>query len=195
MKLQGWEAVIFYVLAVMTLVMGVLVVTARIAVHSALFLISALVNVALLFILLRSEFVAGVQILVYVGGVMVLFLFVIMLVQTRAEEESRVRLYTSQMGWAVGIAIMLALSVFFAIQPAQGAFRPPDSAVASQTAADSGRLTGAGAGTISSDTQEVGEALYKQAALPFEIASLLLLVAIVGAVLLARGTKQEKLYD
>ncbi len=195
MKLQGWEAVIFYVLAVMTLVMGVLVVTARLAVHSALFLISALVNVALLFILLRSEFVAGVQILVYVGGVMVLFLFVIMLVQTRAEEESRVRLYTSQMGWAVAISIMLALSVFFAIQPAQGAFRPPDSVVASQAAADSGRLTGAGAGAISSDTQNVGEALYKQAALPFEIASLLLLVAIVGAVLLARGTKQEKLYD
>ncbi|HKG21540.1 MAG TPA: NADH-quinone oxidoreductase subunit J, partial [Blastocatellia bacterium] len=71
MKLHGWEALIFYVLAVMTLVMGVLVVTARVAVHSALFLISALVNVALLFILLRSEFVAGVQILVYVGGVMV----------------------------------------------------------------------------------------------------------------------------
>lgn len=195
MKLQGWEAVIFYVLAVMTLVMGVLVVTARVAVHSALFLISALVNVALLFILLRSEFVAGVQILVYVGGVMVLFLFVIMLVQTRAEEESRVQLYTSQMGWAVGIAIMLALSVFFAIQPAQGAFRPPDSVVAAQAAADSGRPANAGAGGISSDTQNVGEALYKQAALPFEIASLLLLVAIVGAVLLARGTKQEKLYD
>ncbi|HYP28489.1 MAG TPA: NADH-quinone oxidoreductase subunit J [Blastocatellia bacterium] len=197
MKLQGWEAVIFYVLAVMTLVMGVLVVTARVAVHSALFLISTLVNVALLFILLRSEFVAGVQILVYVGGVMVLFLFVIMLVQTRAEEESQVKLYTSQMGWAVGIAIMLALSVFFAIQPAQGAFRPPDSVVASQAASDSGNLTGqrSGAGSTSSDTQNVGEALYKQAALPFEIASLLLLVAIVGAVLLARGTKQEKLHD
>ncbi|HKY03923.1 MAG TPA: NADH-quinone oxidoreductase subunit J, partial [Blastocatellia bacterium] len=70
MQLQGWEAVLFYLLAILTLVMGVLVVTARLAVHSALFLISALVNVALLFILLRSEFVAGVQILVYVGGVM-----------------------------------------------------------------------------------------------------------------------------
>jgi NADH-quinone oxidoreductase subunit J len=195
MKLQGWEAVIFYVLAVMTLVMGVLVVTARVAVHSALFLISALVNIAFLFILLRSEFVAGVQILVYVGGVMVLFLFVIMLVQTRAEEEARVQLYTGQMSWGVGVAILLALSVFFAIQPAQGAFRPPDSVVANQAVVDSGRPTGAGAGYISSDTQNVGEALYKQAALPFEIASLLLLVAIVGAVLLARGTKQEKLYD
>jgi len=83
-QLHGWEAVLFYVLAFLTLIMGVFVVTARLAVHSALFLISTLVNIALLFILLRAEFVAGVQILVYVGGVMVLFLFVIMLVQTRA---------------------------------------------------------------------------------------------------------------
>ena len=70
MQLHGWEAALFYVLAIMTLFMAVFVVTARVAVHSALFLISTLVNVALLFILLRAEFVAGVQILVYVGGVM-----------------------------------------------------------------------------------------------------------------------------
>jgi len=71
MQLLGWEAGLFYVLAIMTLFMAVFVVTARVAVHSALFLISTLVNVALLFILLRAAFVAGVQILVYVGGVMV----------------------------------------------------------------------------------------------------------------------------
>jgi NADH-quinone oxidoreductase subunit J len=94
MQLHDWEAVLFYVLAFSTLIMGVLVVSARLAVHSALFLIGTLVNIALLFILLRAEFVAGVQILVYVGGVMVLFLFVIMLVQTRAEEEAKVKLYT-----------------------------------------------------------------------------------------------------
>ena len=63
MQLHGWEGVLFYVLAIMTLFMAVFVVTARVAVHSALFLIATLVNVALLFILLRAEFVAGVQIL------------------------------------------------------------------------------------------------------------------------------------
>ena len=124
MQLHGWEAALFYVLAIMTLFMAVFVVTARVAVHSALFLISTLVNVALLFILLHAEFVAGVQILVYVGGVMVLFLFVIMLVQTRAEEESRVRLYTGQTWPAVIIALLLAVSFYFAMNPAQGAFRP-----------------------------------------------------------------------
>jgi len=194
MQLQGLEAILFYVLAVMTLFMGVYVVTARLAIHSALFLIATLVNVALLFILLRAEFVAGVQILVYVGGVMVLFLFVIMLVQTRAEEQDRVQLYNKQMWFAVIVAFMLAVSFFFAMQPAQFAYRPPQNA--EQQIRDEGVRSESGAGLrVSSDTEDVGEALYKKAALPFEIASLLLLVAIVGAVLLARGTKQEKLYD
>lgn len=193
MQLHGWEAALFYVLAIMTLFMAVFVVTARVAVHSALFLISTLVNVALLFILLRAEFVAGVQILVYVGGVMVLFLFVIMFVQTRAEEESRVRLYTGQTWPAVILALMLAGSFYFAMSPAQGAFRPPEG---TQGVAEISERASAGAGlNISKDTQAVGEQLYRQAALPFEIASLLLLVAMVGAVLLARGTKQEKYYE
>ena len=187
MQLHGWEGVLFYVLAIMTLFMAVFVVTARVAVHSALFLISTLVNIALLFILLRAEFVAGVQILVYVGGVMVLFLFVIMLVQTRAEEEARVKLYTGQTWPAVIIALLLAVSFYFAMNPAQAAFRP--SADAAATVADAGARSGSGAGYVSQDTQQVGEALYRKAALPFEIASLLLLVAMVGAVLLARGTK------
>jgi NADH-quinone oxidoreductase subunit J len=193
MQLQGWEALLFYVLAFMTLIMGVMVVTARIAVHSALFLISALVNMALIFILLRAEFVAGVQILVYVGGVMVLFLFVIMLVQTRAEEESRVKLYTGQATLAVIVAAVLAITFLAALRPAQIAFQPAQSPSMAAVNSDPSQ---AGAGvSVSRDTQRVGEALYKEAALPFEIASILLLVAIVGAVMLARGAKQEKLYD
>ncbi len=198
MQLHGWEAILFYVLAIMTLFMAVFVVTARVAVHSALFLISTLVNVALLFILLRAEFVAGVQILVYVGGVMVLFLFVIMLVQTRAEEEARVRLYTGQTWPAVIIALLLAVAFYFAMNPAQSAFRPAEVAAATATQAppETGERVQAGAGqNISRDTQTVGHALYTDAALPFEVASLLLLVAMIGAVLLARGTKQEKYYE
>lgn len=196
MQLHGWEGVLFYVLAIMTLFMAVFVVTARIAVHSALFLIATLVNIALMFILLRAEFVAGVQILVYVGGVMVLFLFVIMLVQTRAEEESRVQLYTKQTWPAVIVALLLAVSFYFAMNPAQAAFRPSADAGATTMPADTGERSNAGAGYyISEDTEQVGDALYRKAALPFEIASVLLLVAMVGAVLLARGTKQEKYYE
>ena len=191
MQLQGWEALLFFLLAILTLFMGVFVVSARVAVHSALCLISTLVNVAFLFILLRAEFVAGVQILVYVGGVMVLFLFVIMLVQTRAEEESRVKLYTGQMAPAVVVSILLACAFFSSIFVAQAGFKPPNRTAIPEIQ----EAATAGTGAISKDTQSVGEALYRQAALPFEIASLLLLVAIVGAVLLARAAKKEKIYE
>ena len=93
MILSGWEAIFFWVFAVAALVAGLLTIMARNAVHSALFLISTLVSVAALFILLGAEFIAGVQILVYVGGVMVLFLFVIMLVNVGAEERSQEELF------------------------------------------------------------------------------------------------------
>jgi len=155
MQLHGWEAALFYVLALLTLVMAIFVVTARIAVHCALFLISALVNIALLFILLRAEFVAGVQILVYVGGVMVLFLFVLMLVQTRAEEEARVKLYTGQSVAAVIVAGLLAISFYFAVLPAQPAFRPPEPPEGAKVTApvEAGEASAAGSGLISKDTK------------------------------------------
>src|SRR5712664_2459620 len=87
MILSGWEAVFFWIFAIAAIFAGLLTVMARNTVHSALFLISTLMSVAALFILQGAEFIAGVQILVYVGGVMVLFLFVIMLVNVGAEER------------------------------------------------------------------------------------------------------------
>src|SRR5215204_7193769 len=96
MVLQGWESVFFWVFALAALVAGLLTVMARNAVHSALFLISSLVSVAALFVLAGAEFIAGVQILVYVGGVMVLFLFVIMLVNVSAEEMGREEIFNNQ---------------------------------------------------------------------------------------------------
>src|SRR6476660_6993307 len=86
MILSGWETVFFWIFSITAIIAALLTVMARNAVHSALFLISSLVSVGALFILLGAEFIAGVQILVYVGGVMVLFLFVIMLVNVGAEE-------------------------------------------------------------------------------------------------------------
>src|SRR4028118_317055 len=87
MMLAGWEAVFFWVFAIAALVAALLTILAQNAVHSALFLTSTPVAVAALYVLLGAEFIAGVQILVYVGGVMVLFLFVIMLVNVGAEER------------------------------------------------------------------------------------------------------------
>ena len=78
MPLSSYESVFFWIFGITAIFAGLLTVMAKNAVHSALFLISSLVSVAALFVLSGAEFIAGVQILVYVGGVMVLFLFVIM---------------------------------------------------------------------------------------------------------------------
>jgi NADH-quinone oxidoreductase subunit J len=199
MVLQGWESVFFWVFALAALVAGLLTVMARNAVHSALFLISALVSVAALFVLLGAEFIAGVQILVYVGGVMVLFLFVIMLVNVGAEEREQEELFNrpAQVTAAVCFAALLVLGLFVAINQSAGRFAPAEG----QEAA-SARAAGAGlrpaetrVSAISEDTQRVGASLYRYGGLPFEIASVLLLVAIVGSVLLARTSRQELAAD
>ena len=96
MPLSGYEALFFWIFGLAAIFAGLLTVMARNAVHSALFLISSLVSVAALFILARAEFIAGVQILVYVGGVMVLFLFVIMLVNVGAEERGTEEIFNNQ---------------------------------------------------------------------------------------------------
>ncbi|MET0622725.1 MAG: NADH-quinone oxidoreductase subunit J [Pyrinomonadaceae bacterium] len=199
MVLHGWESVFFWVFALAALVAGLLTVMARNAVHSALFLISALVSVAALFVLLGAEFIAGVQILVYVGGVMVLFLFVIMLVNVGAEEREQEELFNhpAQVTAAVCFAALLVFGLFYAINQSAGRFLPDANEEALAAAARGERLRRAETrvSNISEDTQRVGSSLYRYGALPFEIASVLLLVAIVGSVLLARTAKQELAAD
>lgn len=208
MILSGWEAVFFWVFAIAALVAGLLTVMARNAVHSALFLISALVSVAALFVLLGAEFIAGVQILVYVGGVMVLFLFVIMLVNVSAEEGGREELFNRprQVGAALFFSAVLVFGLIYAINTSAVQFQPPG---AGQTLAERAaehdearraeerglRLAATGTSKISLDTQQVGGSLFRYGGLPFEIASVLLLVAIVGSVLLARTARQEAAAD
>src|SRR5216684_1008937 len=117
MILSGWEAVFFWVFSIAAILAGLLTVTARNAIHSALFLISSLVSIAALFILLGAEFIAGVQILVYVGGVMVLFIFVIMLVNVGAEEEARVSIFNrpAQVAAALIFSFLLIGGLLYAI--------------------------------------------------------------------------------
>jgi NADH-quinone oxidoreductase subunit J len=208
MVLSGWESVFFWVFALSALVAGLLTVMARNAVHSALFLISALVSVAALFILLGAEFIAGVQILVYVGGVMVLFLFVIMLVNVAAEERGGEELFnrTPQVTAAVCFAALLFFGLFYAVNKSAGQFAAggagEDAPVRAEAQEQARRARESalrpaetGVARISEDTQRIGGSLYRYGGLPFEIASVLLLVAIVGSVLLARTTKQELAAD
>jgi NADH-quinone oxidoreductase subunit J len=165
------EAILFYILAAIVLSFAVMTVSARNPVRSALYLISALIGVAGLFLLQKAEFVAAVQILVYVGGIMVLFLFVIMLVNVRETvvEPRAVR------QWKIGLllaGVLAAELVFFLTTGAEFFKREvePATIVQAQTM----------------NTESVGTVLYTTYLLPFEIASVLLLVAIVGAVVLAK---------
>lgn len=157
----------FYLLAGLAIASGVLVITRRNPVHSALALILTLLSLAGLYLMLYAPFVAGVQIILYVGGIMVLFLFVIMLVNLeRSEKEKQ---FNQQ--WIAGVAAALALGALFVSIYWKGhdIFPLPMKLPAE-----------------SDNTQRVGEMLYSNYMFPFEIASLLLLVAIIGAVVMAK---------
>jgi NADH-quinone oxidoreductase subunit J len=161
----------FYLLAGTMIIGGVLVITRKNAVHSALALITALLAQAGLYLMLYAPFVAGVQIILYAGGIMVLFLFVIMLISI--ERTQKERQFNKQ--WLVGIAAAAALGGLFISVYTKGKSLFPE-----------GRLAyGEG-----QNVQYVAALLYdKQQGIymfSFEIASLLLLVAIIGAVVMAK---------
>ena len=157
----------FYFLAIMAIVSATFVITRRNPVHAALSLIVTLLSLAGFYLMLYAPFVAGVQIVLYAGGIMVLFLFVIMLVNL----EQNIREYQFNRQWLVGIAAALALGalLLFVYQRGYDIF-PRTFAAIPET----------------QNTQQIGLALYGNYMLPFEIASLLLLVAIVGAVVMAK---------
>jgi NADH-quinone oxidoreductase subunit J len=203
MTLSGWESIFFWVFAIAAIFAALLTVMARNAVHSALFLISSLVSIAALFILLGAEFIAGVQILVYVGGVMVLFLFVIMLVNVGAEEAGTAAIFNRrpQVAAALVFSLLLVVGLLFAIQRGYQGLQTRDEArlkqaAATQQAQQESMDPGAtGVSRVTKETERVGLSLYTYASLPFEIASVLLLVAIIGSVMLARTLKQEAAVD
>jgi NADH-quinone oxidoreductase subunit J len=159
------EMVVFGILAAVAVAAGVGVIAQRSAVRSALFLLVNFCCLAGLYILLNAQFVAVVQVIVYAGAVVVLFLFVVMLLGVeRAEEAPDARRY--QWIAAVLLGVLLLAGMVWALIPAgretMQALSPTDN------------------------VQEIGAALLTQFAIPFELASVVLLVAIIGAVVLAR---------
>jgi len=203
MILSGWESVFFWVFSIAAIFAGLLTVMARNTIHSALFLISSLVSVAALFILLHAEFIAGVQILVYVGGVMVLFLFVIMLVNVGSEERGAEEIFNRprQVTVSVIFCALLVAGLIAAVNEGYKGFLRRDGSRIDSAAADaetrnqSLEKSATGSSRITNDTGRLGGVLYRFGSLPFEIASVLLLVAIVGSVMLARTLKQEAAVD
>jgi NADH-quinone oxidoreductase subunit J len=164
----------FYLLAATMIVGGVLVITRKNAVHSAMALITTLLAQAALYLMLYAPFVAGVQIILYAGGIMVLFLFVIMLISI--ERNLKERQFNKQ--WLIGIVAAGALGGLF---------------ITVYTATTRGRVLfpeGRMSYVESSNTQAIASLLFDLRSgtymFAFEIASLLLLVAIIGAVVMAK---------
>lgn len=162
--------VFFYLFATVILASAILCVTARNAIHSAIFLIGTLLGVAGLYLHLHAEFLAGVQVILYVGGIMVLFLFVIMLVNL--DQSLREDIFSHQ--WKIGLGAVVVLGGELAWFVSKGGVSLPERAPEVTSSATLGNV------------QQVGDVIFQNYLMPFEIASILLLVAMVGAVVLAK---------
>ena len=166
------EKILFLVFAALAVMGGIGTITRRNVVHGLLFLVFTFLNVAAIFFLSQAYFLAVVQILVYAGAIMVLFFFVIMLLNLRTFQQEE-QTHRKQRWVALGLSV-LVLAEFVVVlagitfASAHGGFSPE-------------AIAEAGGGT-----KAFGEALFNQMLLPFEVASVVLLVAMVGAIILVR---------
>ena len=163
------EQIVFYGLAFFLVGASVLAVTVRNIFHAATYLIVALFAVAGFFILLHAEFLAAVQILIYVGAVAILMIFAVML--TSRLTDVRLRAQNEQVGTGLVVALMLFVAVCFCIWSTRW---PHDTA---PMAADNVRA--------------VGRLIMTEYVLPFEIVSVLLLAAMIGAIVIAAKEKDK----
>lgn len=161
------EAVAFYVAAALILGFAVLVITAKSSVHSVIFLVLNFLSVAGLYVLLQAQFLAVIQVLVYAGGIVVLYLFVVMLVRLKGPDEGLGHdpRRLGKLGVVLGLAVLAELVAI----GTYGWARP----------AETGTLAAA-------NVEQIGWALYTDYLIPFEVASVLLLVAMIGAIVLAK---------
>ena len=170
------EQQFFILLALVAIGTGLLVVVARNPIHSALSLVACFVQIAALFVLLGSPFLAVIQIFVYVGAIMVLFLFVIMMLDVRKEAHGRF----IQKGVIPTVIVLVALAseLLFLLSQSERLH----AVMASQTVIGD------------EPTKQLSLTLFRDFLLPFEVASVILLVALIGAVVLAKtnGRNEQK---
>ena len=167
------EAIAFYFIAACILGFAVLVVSTKDTVHSVLFLVLDFLFVAALYVLLGAQFLAAIQVLVYAGGIVVLYLFVVMLVNLKRPPEAHSDPHRrTKLGFGLSAAVLIELGAIAALAYA----RPGAAAAAPATPAL----------PVAGNTEQVGWLLYTNYLIPFEIASMLLLVAMIGAIVLAK---------
>jgi NADH-quinone oxidoreductase subunit J len=184
---------VFLVIGTIAVGASILVVAMRNPVHSAVFLLLTFLCVAVLFVLRSAEFVAAVQVLVYAGGVMVLFLFVVMLINYRQLPEERVLSPV----WMGGIGVGLLVFVLFATIVRTGVFHEqaadPVRKLTTVTEtyltphpSDPEKLVRRTREVGNRNSEAVAMALYTEYLVPFEIISLFLLVAMIGAIVIGK---------
>ena len=187
------EAVVFFVCAAAALVGAFGVILARNPVHSALFLLLTFLCEAVLFVLKSAEFVAAEQVLVYAGGIMVLFLFVVMLINYRHLPEERVM----SPAWLGGIGIGLAVLVLMVALVRTGVYHEPATNADQKLStvkekyltehpSDPNKMVLRTRERENRNAEAVAMALYTDYLVPFEVASLFLLVAMVGAIVIGK---------
>jgi NADH-quinone oxidoreductase subunit J len=161
------DHIFFFYFASVIAVTSLLVVALRNPVYSALALLIMFFHVAGLYVTLHAEFLAAVQIVVYAGAILVLYLFVVMLLNVKTEER-----YHSQLPVAGLLGVMLCTEIILLAVQSRSAVSPSTLPANSVVA--------------SSNTETIGELLYSTYLFPFEVASLILLVAMIGAIILAK---------
>jgi NADH-quinone oxidoreductase subunit J len=164
------EQIFFWIFALGAVASGLMMVTRRMPVHSAVAFLGTLVSLAGLFLLLIAQFVAVMQIVIYAGAILVLFLFVIMLLHAHSGEGPVVKLPLQKpLAWVLSLAFVAGITAVFLGSGPAGRLAPPPE----------------GMGTA----EAVGTALFARFILPFEVASVLLLAGILGAVVLGGREK------
>ena len=173
------ETVIFYVFAAVLVFAALRVITARNPVHSALFLVLAFFTAAAIWMLLRAEFLAITLVLVYVGAVMVLFLFVVMMLDINLD---RIRAgFWSYLPLGATIAFLMVMEMILVLGGRYFGLQ------ALPAPADPGKAY--------SNTRELGKVLYTDYVYPFELAAVLLLVAIIAAIALTMRKRKDTKYQ
>lgn len=164
-----FETALFGFLSLVALTSAILMITRRNPIHSVLYLIVNFFSLAVLYLTLQAQFIAVIQILVYAGAIMVLFLFVIMLLNLAvAPQQKDIRGFGKLV--AVVLSVLMGLEVLYVVRLTEGVY-------ANQISEQAVRI-----GTV----EFIGKELFTKYLFPFEVTSILLLAAIVGAVVLAK---------